>query len=51
MANDGILHPFSVAALTFIWGEEGAFGQLLLEVGRERVWSCQDSSLILLLFL
>lgn len=37
MANDGILHPFNIAALAFIWGEEGAFRQLLLGAGRERV--------------
>lgn len=51
MANDSISCTFNIAALSFIWGEEGAFGQLLLGVGRERVWSRQDSSLIPLLLL
>lgn len=49
MANDGILHPFSIAVLSFIWEEQEARGQLLLGVGRERLWSRQDSSLIPLL--
>lgn len=51
ITDDGILHCFNIPALFFIGGEEGAYGQPLLGVGRERVWSRQDSSLILLLSL
>lgn len=51
MANDGILHPFNITGLAFIWERRGTHRQPLLGVGRDRVWRCQDSSLIVLLSL
>ena len=45
-ANDGVFGPYSVTLLAFIGAEEGAFGERLLAAGRERAWSCRDSSLI-----
>lgn len=48
MANDGILHPFNWLS----FGERrGLSGSCCWEWGGERVWSCQDSSLIPLLSL